>query len=495
MKELRIEEESKLADIINSIKDTPEAEIEIITTGTDIFDVGVNKEIVKLASESFGKKVTFKGKQLPSGKAGEEVGKRENLGFVEGKDIAEEKEQKEEAAPRPFKKRRFPKLPFPKWPKWVYALIGSAGLIFITGILTFWFVPSATITLFTEQQFKESEISLVASDVIEKADKENGIIPLQTIETDEEDSIESKATGSKTIGSKAKGRVKIVNRDSNNNKTFFKGTVVSPISGSSIKFSLDKTATISAAPVGCEADCPAVGVDVTAKVIGSEGNLKSGTVFKVGSADVNLVFAKNETNFSGGSSKKVTVISASDHKKAKEDLIKKMEEKAKSDLEEENQGIIIPDGGFENEILEEVYSKNVGEEADNFRLSIKVRFIAIYFSEDDLKVILVEAVSEELPNDLKLDEENIFISSEILGKNDGELNIIGKIKAPLIPIIDEDEVRRNVAGKGFGQVDGYLKSLNSILGFEIKVNPALFRFFGRLPFSRNSISIEVIQEE
>lgn len=496
MKQLRFEEKDKLPDILEAIHKTSDEEIEITISGGQVLDLTLDKKVLTLAAEKLGKKLTFRDKTQPRTPQPQTHEKPTGHGFVEGEDVAEPKTEAKPEAGTPVKKRNwFSKLPFLKGPKWVYIVLGAVLLFIVVGATSFWLLPSAKVTLFTTAQFQEAEFPLTASETIQKADKEAGMIPLKVLESSQEDSIETQSTGSKTVGSKAKGRVKVVNRDTSNSKTFFKGSVITTTSGPNVSFTLDKSATLSAAPVGCEADCPQVGVDITAKVIGDSGNLKSGTVFKVGDADVNLVFAKNETNFSGGSSKKITIVSADDHKKSKEDLLKKLEEAVKKKLETENPQIVIPEGGFENEITSEVYSQKVGDEKSSFRLSMEVKFSAKSFSENDLKEILIDEISDNIPNDFVLDPDNVIVSSEVLRQEGTDLNILGKIKAALLPAINEEEVKRNISGKDFGSVDGYLQSLNSVSGFEIKVMPSPFRIFGILPLLKNKIDIDIKAED
>jgi len=94
-----------------------------------------------------------------------------------------------------------------------------------------------------------------------------------------------------------------------------------------------------------------------------------------------------------------------------------------------------------------------------------------------------------------VDENNIFVTSEILDEKDGEYNIVGKIKAALLPNLKEDEVKSNIAGKDFGSADKYLKGLNSVSGFEVKIKPTPFKIFGILPMLKSKISLEIKPEE
>jgi hypothetical protein len=501
MKRLDFNEGDKLSDVLNTIEQQTDKEIEIfVFPGSDVLKLPANVEVINSFAENLGKKVTIKGDfGVKSKEIATQAKKEENLGFVEGKDVAGERPaQKEE--PEVKKKS---KLPIPKWLNWnflknrkrVSIALGILGTLVIIILATVWFLPSATVTLVTQAQFKEAELNLVASASVEEADKDSGIIPLKTIETSQEDELEAKATGSKTVGTAAKGRVKIVNRDTTKSKTFFKGTTLTPVSGSKINFSLDKTATISAAPVGCEANCPSAGVDVTAAVIGDSGNLKAGTVFKVGSANVSLVFAKNETNLSGGSSKKITVVSTSDQKKVKKELLEKLEEKASKEIEDENPDAIVPEGGLEPKVSQEVYSKKVGEETSVFRLSLQVEFIAKIFSEEDLKNLLIESISDTVPSDFEIDHEGSNVEAEIIDVEEDELEIIGSIRASLVPKIDTNNVINKIVGKDFSTTERYLDSLTSISGVETKISPSIFRIFGTMPFSRGRIKVKLIQEE
>ncbi|OGY25475.1 MAG: hypothetical protein A2Z11_03540 [Candidatus Woykebacteria bacterium RBG_16_43_9] len=496
MKRLEFDEKNNLADVLKAIQNEPETEIEIyIFPGSEILKDSANKSVIELLAKQLDKKIVLKGEEGPKQVADETTSKKEGKeedehGFVEGKDVAEER-----VGESKFSLPKFPKLKFLKGPRWLFFLAGFIGLVIIAVILTFWLVPTATVTLTAEQKFKESELALIASAEAEEVDVDKGILPLKTLDTTIEDVLETKATGTKTVGTNAKGRVKIVNRDTKN-KTFFAGTTIKTISNPILTFTLDETATISASPAGCIADCKETAVNVTAKEIGEKGNLAAGTKFQVGSVtDTTKVVAESLTNFTGGSSKKITVVSANDQKKAKEELLEKMEKKAKEELEKSNPGIVIPEGGLEPQILNEAYSKKTGEEALDFRLSLEVKFTAKIFSEEDLINLMIGSISETLPSGFEIDKEASVVESEILEKGDTDLKILGKIKASLVPIINTDEVVKNISGKDFGSTDKYLKSMNSITSFEIKLSPSVFRIFGTMPFARSRIKVELVQKE
>jgi len=503
MKALKFDETNNLIDCLESIKNEEEAEIKIFTSGTEFLRKNLNREIIKLVAKTHNKVVSFDDTPKTPAVQKESLQEKttapaENLGFVEGKDIAEQ--AKEQPAPQqtpitdePKKGFKLPPFKFPKG-KWLYVAIGAFLAVFLVGGLLIYFLPSADVVLTTESNFKENEQTITASKSATKVDTSNGVIPLKILNISEEDNLTADSTGTKTTGTPATGRVEIVNR-ATSDKSFFQGTTIISVSNQALTFSLDSAVSVEASPDFCWVSntCKKAGVDVTAKSIGDQGNLGVGTVFKVGDASTDLVLASSTANFAGGTSKKITVVSSDDQSKAKDTLLKSLEKKATSDLQNKNQGIIIPGGGLTPAIINETYSKAVGEEAQNFQLSLKVNFTASAFSEEDLKTVLISPMISSIPNGYEINKKNSKVTAEILEKNGDDLKISAKIKASLVPSLDQKEIKNRISGKSFASVDSYLRSLESVSGFDIKISPSAFRFFGILPLSKNKIKIEITQ--
>lgn len=503
MKRLEFDERHKLADVLKAISEEPDEEVEIfVFPGSDILKLSANTQAINHLAKKLSKKVTIKGDFDQNPPSPPTQKPEENLGFVEGTDVAATPPPAPKPEPVVEKARssfvkllKFPKLPFPKGRKKIYFAAGGLAALIVFILLIFYFVPNATVKLITQPQFKEAELALVASAATEEVSLEEGTIPLKQTENTQEDVVEAKATGTKTVGTNAKGRIKIINRDTKEKK-FFAGTEVKTIKGSTLIFTLDDTATMSAAPLACITDCPETAVNVTAKQIGEESNVKVGTKFQVGSVtDTTKVVGEALVNFTGGSSKKITVVSAADQKKAKEELLKKLETSAREELQKENPDIIIPEGGLESEVIEEVYSKKIGDEASDFRLSLQVKFTAKAFSSEDIKNIMIESINESIPSGFVIDRDASSVEVELLESEGEELKVLGKIKAALVPDLNKDKVKKEVAGKDFASTDKYLKSIASIAGFEIKISPSPFRILGFMPFRQSGIKIEIVQEE
>ena len=110
MKRIEFDENSKLADVLNSIKETSETELEIfVFPGSEALKLSANMDAINHFAEKEGKKVIVKGdfgKEIPKEEGSS--GKEENLGFVEGADVARGAEAVKPEQPALEKKSKFP---------------------------------------------------------------------------------------------------------------------------------------------------------------------------------------------------------------------------------------------------------------------------------------------------------------------------------------------------------------------------------------------------
>ena len=233
------------------------------------------------------------------------------------------------------------------------------------------------------------------------------------------------------------------------------------------------------------------GVNVTAKKIGSEGNLPASTEFQIGNESTDKFIAVNDLPFTGGDSKEIAAVSEEDRKKLKEELLDKLSKEAKEELQQKLEGSTIPEGGLQVEVTKEKYDKAVGEEAKTFSLTLEVKATAKLFQEEDLKKVLVESIKPSVPEGFVVDEAGSTVGSEISQTEGEDVEILGKIKAVLIPDIKKDDLKKQLSGKNFGSAASHLQSLKNISGFEIEVKPGIFRIFKFMPFNASKINIVI----
>ena len=508
MRPLEIDQSTTLSHILNELKTTTEDGLEITSVPGEktILDNPVNRSVIEKAAKEFKKEVALPASSEggPTLTEGESTAlEPDDLGFVEGEDVVarlpmeevpkvvqpvtlgQDEVESKTLSPVLEKKRLNLKLPAFFKNK---LLVGAAGVVLVLGLFGLGIVvlPSSQITLTLSAEEKETEMAVTADPKLKEVDEEGRSLPLAFQEVTKETTEELTTTTKKTVGTPATGRVTITNEDIAP-KQFLKGTIITPVSGSSATFKLDADVALDAAPFGGEVTA---GVQVTATKVGEEGNLPANTVFKVGAESSPLVSAKNDLAFSGGSTKQVTVATSADRETLMNKIVETLTEEAEKEVLEKASDSLIPGDGLAVQVTKETYTpKEVDAEADKLKATIAVKFTASLVRKEDLLKLLVKKVESE-EEGFKVDEENSPVSAIIVTKDvDGVVKLNAKIKARLLPTVGEEEIVDKVAGKSLGEVESYLESLENVSGYEVNTTPAPFRLLKMMPFMKSRIKV------
>jgi hypothetical protein len=505
LRNLEIDSQTTLAHILNELKNTQEEGLELTSVPGEktILDNSLNRAIIEKAAAQFKREVVFPA--LPIDEA--PIVESDDLGFVEGEDVL--KSLPMEEVPKVVQpissvageggstsptsvvspKKKF-KFVLPKVFKNKLVMV-SGVVVFVLGLIVLFLagLPSAQVTLTLSAQEKETESTLIADPKATEVSDDK--IPLVKQEVTKEGSEEATATGKKTIGTPATGRVTIYNRDTVG-KQFLKGAIITAVATGSATFKLDADVTLEAPPFGEETK---VGVQVTATKAGPESNLPANTTFKVGAESTPLVFAKNDLAFSGGSTKQATVVSAGDRDSLKSKIVENLTKEAESELEEKTADSLIPEGGVKNEVISEAYEpKAVDAEAEKLKATVSLKTTANLLKKQDLEEILIK-LAESKADGFKVDLESSQISASVVEEQpDGSIKILAKIKAKLIPDLNEEEIKGKITGKGLNEVENYLESLDHVSGYKVNTSPAPFRLLKLMPFFKDKIKINVETE-
>ncbi|MBI3109702.1 baseplate J/gp47 family protein [Candidatus Daviesbacteria bacterium] len=351
-------------------------------------------------------------------------------------------------------------------------------------ILIYLFLPRAEVKIFVEPKVLEKDTQVVADPAVSAVNEESKIIPGQSIETEVSGSSKDLSSGKKTVGDSAKGTVKIIN-NSADAQTLSKGTA---ISSNGLKFTLDTTVNIASTSATADTKSTAT-ASVTAVVAGADGNLASGTQFSSANSGVAIVA---EGNFSGGTSKEVTVVSEADQKRLLASLASDLRRQAKQKLQEKLPGKKILEEALTEEIVKKSYNKNINDQAGEFSLDLTIKFKGTAFEEKDLKQIVGKLVTTQVPEGYQLDLASTETQTDVSKlEKDGKLIFLARFKAKLMPQIDEGEIKSKIAGRSVAKVGEILKSYENVLGSEIKLVPALPGFLARVPILERNIKIEV----
>ncbi len=147
-------------------------------------------------------------------------------------------------------------------------------------------------------------------------------------------------------------------------------------------------------------------MSVTAKDIGPESNLPSGSKFAIG-GNTSLA-AKNDSAFSGGNKKAITVVSKEDIAKLKSELPKSLESKARDDLAKKIQsGETILNGFISETIDKPKFDKAVDDEAKQVKLTGSVNFEGISYQNEDIENFDKSILKDHYSSDISFAKDSL----------------------------------------------------------------------------------------
>lgn len=436
--------------------------------------------------------------------------KPETLGFVKGKDI------KEKIQPK-FKL----KLPRLRIPRFNFAWLKIVNLNFFTRILAkltkvfprrfplkvglivalvfifigvlaalFWFLPKAEVTLFVKPKLLEKAFTVKLDPELKTIDSENLVLPAEKLQVSLEGEKTGGTTGTKLVGEPAQGEVTIYNGTSQE-KTFTGGTIIKSSSG--IEFTLDDDATVaSQSGTAAEPDPGKATIAATAVEIGTESNLASETNFTVANYSQSDYVAKNDSSFSGGTSREVQVVDKKDQERLVKELAVELEKEAEGKLATKvTADKRLIEDSLTSQVVSKSFNQKVGEETTEVKLTLKVKSSALSFSETDFRNLIEEEVQRAVPDgfEYKTEESEVAFSLDELTDDDKAL-FSAHFKANLIPILDLEQIKKNLVGKRMVIARTYLTNLPNVDSFKAQIKPPLPDKLATFPRIMKNIKIE-----
>ena len=332
-----------------------------------------------------------------------------------------------------------------------------AGLGFLLGLLavfliSFWYLSKFAELVVTVQPKRETITKDVVVALSEGSLKitDTYSLPIETLTQEVEVTATRVTSGTKTIGEKAKGKVKLINK-TEQPKTLETGTLLT--SGSGLVFLLDSTVTIPAATVSATSTGEVkqygnLETNASAREIGEKSNIGSGQDFKVASYSDTSFSAQSVAEFVGGSSKEVAIVAEKDIAQLRSDLKKQASQDAKSELEKmktEGKRIAPP---HEVAISKEQVSAKVGDEAEEVTITLTALAKAFAYNSKDTRDLAQAVLTSSIPDGTKLDKSEPqvltqFSEASTSAKTQLELNI----SAQAINQINTSEIAQLLVGR------------------------------------------------
>lgn len=379
---------------------------------------------------------------------------------------------------------------FDKFRKKTFIIIGVVILLIVAWYLAVFVMPTATIVINTDNENVASTFEFTANTTSSSVDIGDKSVPAELANVDKQDSQSSPATGTKDVGTKAKGTVTIRNCTdapvtikagtgvSSNNKTFITQSALALGSGN---FDSGSNCKSSGSHVGA--------VQVIAGENGDDYNLASGSSYSV--AGFNSSVAGTGTAMTGGSSKTITVVTASDANTAKDKLDTK-DDTIKADLAKslEDKGYYPLQSTYNKSNEKTTISPEVGQEGSEVKVSYSATFTMLGVKKDDLRKIIEDNIKDQVDTDKQAIQNDGIDSAtyEVLSDpSSDEVTISYDGQVEVGPDINIDELKTAVAGQKKGDTENIIRDLPSVVDVNVKYSPF---WVNKTPKNISKIKIE-----
>lgn len=372
-----------------------------------------------------------------------------------------------------------PKIPnFNKFRKRTLLIGGGIFAILVIWLIGSFILPSAKITIKTDNVSVNTELTFTASTSAKELDTEKNVIPATKKEVKKTDAEKVPATGKKNAGERAVGTVtiKLANCDQAS-VTVPAGTGVS---NGNLTFITQGDITFNSVKIGnqCKNDSfPAFTsgtVKVTAQNPGDQYNISGGRSFTING--FSSVSGVDSSAMSGGTNKDVTIVSDQDIENAKQKLTDKSKSAAKSELEKQltDDDLFPLTESFTASTSTITASPTVGSEASEVTVTSIVTYSMLGVKREDLKKLVVNSAKDKIDSskqsiaDDGLDKA-IYKLGEKPTDTDQKINVQTTLSTGAR--IDEEALKKEIAGKKKGDVQQIIGARPGVKEVEVKYSP------------------------
>jgi hypothetical protein len=359
-------------------------------------------------------------------------------------------------------------------------IISSLIGLVIAALLLAIFLPSATVTVFARSESISRDFEIVVDKNLAAPDNTNLEIPGIAVSNEESLTKNFPATGTLSSGEKATGLVTLYNF-TKNTLTLKATTTTLVVDGKKYLFTKDVTGI---RPTGGTEENPAAGtlippVTVIAEQGGEAYNLPAGARFEIVNKALGNqpVFAKNTDPIAGGSTNtSATAVSQKDVDQAAAVLLNEIVATTASELSNQNGGTVkIVDSGVTKEVLAQTESREPGEAASSFDMTMIARVTGMAFKDQDVIDLVESKINEVLSNDKYLDQsanKNYTAKFKSFDAATGRGVLSVHFETTVAYKLDNQNLSKLLAGKNEAEIKEILLSKPEVDSVTVKFWPS-----------------------
>jgi hypothetical protein len=351
-------------------------------------------------------------------------------------------------------------------------LIVAVVILLIGGsVWAFYLAPSARIWLEGQTSRIAVNTSFTADTGHSKPNFAKKLLPAASKELKKEGTETITPTGEKNIGDKATGTASIKNCERGHNRTVTLPAGTALTSGEFTFYTKESVTLPKSSFDGLNScDTHSKSVGVTAQNAGDQYNLSPRNYSVSGHPNI---YAYGSA-MAGGTNEIVKVLSQTDLDNGRDTVLSKLRDGAEEALYAQfGDGVFVIKPSFAEQVGEVTPSVPVGERADTASVKVVVTFYALGVKEDTMNEFLRELQRPSLqPNQTVF---NTGLDAANIQRTDmpepGRQTFQLRTDAFAGPAVDVDQIRKELAGKGFGEARKKLESIPGVTKAEIDFSP------------------------
>jgi predicted transcriptional regulator YdeE len=360
-------------------------------------------------------------------------------------------------------------------------------------------LPKADASIVLKTESIKADPTVIIDKNIVAIDTKAGTIPGTLVSAEDELTKEYSASGTKNAGTKATGQVVFYNYDyqDTNPKSISAGTT---LVASGKNFITAAAVTVSGASAtivqGAVKVTPSVSskVTITANDAGEDYNLAAGRfdISGYSSAQKQLVYAQSDAALSGGTTKKITVVSDADLKKAKDETQAELDQRIISTIigkeSKDNKKIINSQVKITNNSADG--SKKSGDEAGTFTYKIVAKGETLAYTESQMREVIAAKVTADLPIDQMLvnpeKTELVFDVKEAIF-DEGKFTLTVHFDGKKGKKYDKTIIQKQITNQKYGTALSIIQNLAEVEKATLTIWP---KFVPRTPILKSRVKVK-----
>lgn len=352
------------------------------------------------------------------------------------------------------------------------SLIMMAGLLSIVAlwVVCFKILPAASVEIRLQTDKITTQETINISNTFQSSDFKNNKIKAQKATVEKKVNKTVTTTGSKDIGNKSTGTIKVSNLNSSTTENFQAGTEFKSDDG--YVYIADTAFSVEPASVSGGNVVPGSGTtSVTSELAGEDQNLSSGSNLDiVGSTGS---FSASVLDLSGGTTESVKVVTQADIDAFKQTLIQPADDEIDAELQRQFEQTMVVLGNTNSvEVQKIIPDPIVGEEADEVNLSATIIYSVFGVLKSDIESLVNEKVRLDADGGEKIYSVN---AANIVAKTteaiDNGLILDINVDSSIGPALDESSLSNEITGLRFSEAVDELKRKPGIVDVDIKLSP------------------------